>query len=59
MASSHFLQVFLARLECLEVRWAKLEERVAVMEENTCDHETRLEELEEWKEEADDILDCY
>ena len=36
-----------ARFENMEMRWAVLEDRVAVMEENTINHENRLQDLEE------------
>ena len=36
-----------------------LEERLAVIEENTCDHESRLEDLEKAVEELMDKIDDY
>lgn len=45
------------RLDSLEVLWAALEDRVAVLEENTCTWDNRLEELEEWQEKVDDQID--
>ena len=36
-----------ARFESMEMRWAALEDRVAVIEENTINHENRLQDLEE------------
>lgn len=49
----------LRRLLLLEDKLKSLEERVSVMEENTCDHESRLEDLETWQEKVDDELDEY
>ena len=47
----------LNRLAMLEQKWSALEDRVAVMEENTSVWDCRLEELEEWQVKVDDIID--
>lgn len=47
----------MAHIEKLEQLWTALEDRVGVLEENTTNHESRLEDLEEWQEEVDDTLD--
>jgi hypothetical protein len=43
----------------LEKLFGKLDERVCVIEENTCNHESRLEDLEKWQEKVDDQIDGY
>ena len=47
----------IAEIEILEMKWAALEDRVAVMEEITTDHESRLEDLEEWQDEIDETME--
>jgi glycyl-tRNA synthetase beta subunit len=47
----------LARLSRLEAELTGLYDRVAVLEENTCTWDNRLEQLEEWQEQTDDKLD--
>jgi hypothetical protein len=46
-------------LAMLEQKWAALEDRVAVLEENTSSWDCRIEELEEWQEEVKDIIESY
>ena len=52
MDESHVFDVLLARLRALEVRVRVLEERMDVIFENTINHESRLQQLEEKIEEA-------
>ena len=47
------------RFRALEKRFGKLDERVKVIEDNTCNHESRLEDLEKWQEKVDDQIDGY
>lgn len=53
------LRIFVARLDALEALWATLEDRVAVMEDVTCNYENRLEDLEAWQEQIDDNLERH
>lgn len=53
------LATFVHQLLDLEIKFRNLEDRVSVMEERTCDHESRLEDLERWQEKAQDQLDEY
>ena len=47
----------LHQLECLEMKWTRLEDRVDVIEERTCANFNRLDEVEEWQEKVDDKLE--
>ena len=49
------LHRILNRLAMLEQKWSALEDRVAVMEENTSVWDCRLEELEEWQKKVDAV----
>lgn len=40
------IKIFEARIKALETVNKNLEDRVAVLEDLTCDHESRLEDLE-------------
>jgi hypothetical protein len=44
-------------LECLEQKWTVLEDRVEVLEEQTCTNANRLDELEECQEKLEDLLE--
>ena len=46
-----------ARVAILEMR-TELVDRVSVLEDRTCAHESRLEDLETWQEKADDKLEA-
>ena len=48
------IKVFIARLNEMDLRLAGLEERVSVMETNTINHESRLQELEEKEDKRDE-----
>lgn len=50
------IKIFEARIKALETANKNLEDRVAVLEDLTCDHESRLEDLEE-KADGDDWID--
>lgn len=41
----------------LELRQRRIEDRVGVLEDNTCSHESRLEDLEQWQEQVKDKQD--
>ena len=43
----------------LFIRFGDVEDRVSVLEEVTAPHESRLEDLEMWKEQTDDKLEEY
>jgi len=43
----------------LRVEIAGIEDRTSVLEEVTAPHESRLEDLEMWKEQTDDKLEEY
>ena len=45
------------KLEALETLWSVLSDRVAILEEVTCNHESRLEDVEDWQEKVEDHLD--
>lgn len=47
------------KLIALEKRVSKLDDTVDVVHERTCDHESRLKDLEEWQEEVQDEFDAY
>jgi hypothetical protein len=58
--------VLLARLRVAENQITMLEKRVSrlegetdVIQERTCEHENRLEDLETWQEKVDDIIEEY
>jgi hypothetical protein len=41
----------------LKRRIDNLDDRLLVIEERTCEHENRLEDIESWQEKAEDHLD--
>ena len=43
---AELIKTFMARLRAVEIDKKNLEDRVAVLEDLTCDHESRLEDLE-------------
>ena len=47
------------KLIALERRVDELCDTVDVMQERTCDHESRLEDIETWQETVEDELDEY
>ena len=51
------IAVILARLGNLEARQRRIEDRVGILEDNTCSHESRLEDLEQWQEQVEDKQD--
>jgi predicted nuclease with TOPRIM domain len=53
------LRVLENELTLLEGRVSKLEGEADVLTERTCEHENRLEELEEWQIKVDDIIENY
>jgi predicted nucleic acid-binding Zn-ribbon protein len=60
------LQAIIARFEAIEQKFEYLEKRVSrlegetdVIQERTCEHENRLEDLETWQEKVDDELEIY
>ena len=53
------IRAIIANLKMLDEKFERLEDRVGVLEENTCTNESRLEDLERWQEKADDKLDEY
>ena len=54
---NELLKALVIKLSWLEGKLLRLEERVDVLDENTCTFSNRLEELEDWQVEADDKLD--
>ena len=54
---NELLNILILKLSRLEEKLFGLEERVDVLDENTCTFSNRLEELEDWQVEADDKLD--
>ena len=54
---NELLKALVIKLSWLEEKLLRLEERVDVLDENTCTFSNRLEELEDWQVEADDKLD--
>jgi len=58
MLPPNALSNFIARLTTLENELTKLCDRVAVLEENTCTWDNRIEQLEEWQDQTDDKLDA-
>jgi hypothetical protein len=57
MIPGHALGNIFARLATLEREVTELCDRVSVLETCTQTYENRLEQLEEWQEQADDKLD--
>jgi len=53
------LRAMIANIMANTEKYELLEERIAVIEENTCDHESRLEDLEKAVEELMDKIDDY
>ena len=51
------LHRILNRLAKIEQLWTALEDRVGVLEDMTCTNANRLEELEEWQNKIDDIIE--
>ena len=47
-----------SRLHTLEEELTKLADRVSVLEDRTCSHESRVEDLETWQDKVDDKLEA-
>ena len=48
------IKSFITRLNEMDLRLSRLEDRVSVMETNTINHENRLQDLEEKEEKRDE-----
>ena len=53
------VRALIANLKELQHKYDRLEDRVSVMEENTCNHESRLEDCEKAIEKLEDEVDEY
>ena len=54
----HEISMLDAEITIAKARYKRLVARFAVMEERTIAHESRLEQLEEWRDNIDDKLEA-
>ena len=52
------VSLWISKLRWLTTKVKDLEDRITVLEERTCSHESRLEDLETWQDKVDDKLEA-
>lgn len=52
------VSLWISKLRWLTTKVKNLKDRITVLDELTCSHENRLEQLEEWQDKIDDRLEA-